>query len=631
MGIAIQYCIFCQEQIPPKDVTDGRAIQSPGGYVCTGCAKKAGLQAGDGPPSKHLTPAPRRLSAASNPAVRMTAHPTPSPPSKDPHASHVSHVSHASHASHTHPPPAKRSTTPLILGGIGLVIGILLLVIMVNRGADTPKPAPTPTLGGEAPDPRIAQIKFALANAKEIDPKDYDLAISALRDAAKILPGSEWAREAEAGAATIGAARDKEAQKEFDRRKEEAEGWESTGGFAGAVEEWDHFPRRLLGGDWAGKVAAEKKAIEGRRLAFEREAQELANDVLRKAAGHADRKEYDVAIQALDTYPARFKSTKWAAEVAQAKSRYQDAIGTTVKQAAGDVDTAEKKCIQALLSGDVSGARKAWEPLLTGSHASIARSEIQDLADIETDRDRDGVAIWIRGNHIVVVPKSIQAWQGETKGVIRIAGTADLEEDGTREVFVGIDGLKEDAGAMVCMGLDGTKRWQFNTGAIHWSQDGCTDKMNVSGLKIADLDGDGKREVITVSNHIQLFPCRVCVLSWEGKLISEYWNPGHGGSPFVGDIDGDEKPEVLISFVNNDMEMTQVLACFKGTNIRGTAPPGGKDGTQVWYTKLPGAKAPMKRVTWKRDRKDGPATRIECEFQDGTWVLAPDGTVLQKP
>ncbi|GEM_PF-4274204 len=622
MGIAIQYCIFCQEQIAPKDVTDGRAVQRPGGYVCVACAKKAGLQAEDGPPSKHLTPAPRRLSAASVPAVRTTGHPTPVPPAREPHASHQQrpHV------------PTKRSPTPIILGGIGLVIGILLLVIMVNRGSDKPKPTPPSTTGGgEAPDPRIDRIKLALADAKEIDPEYYDVAIAAFRDVARILPDSQWAREAEGEARKIETVRDREAQKEFDRLKQEAEGWEKDGGFAGALEEWDHFPKKLLGGPWSDRVGAEKKAIGDRRQAFEREAEDLSRDVLRKAAGHADLKEYDKAVQALDTYPVRFKSTKWAADVAQAKSRYLEASGVTVKQASGDVETAEKKCIEALLGGDVTAARKAWEALLNTSHASAAKVELDDLADIETDREREGVAIWIRRNHLVVVPKSIKAWHGETKGNILRASSADLDGDGSSEVLIGLDGNKEDAGALVCLALDGTKRWQFDTGAIHWRQDGVTDKMNVAGLKSIDLDGDGKREVISVSNHVRLFPCRVCVISWEGKLMSEYWNPGHGGAPFAGDIDGDGKPEVLISFVNNDLGMTQVLACFKGTNIRGTAPPGGSDGTQVWYTQIPGAKAPMKRVTTKRDQKDGPATRLECEFQDGTWVLSTDGKVLQKP
>lgn len=631
MGVAIQYCIFCQNQIPPKDVTDGKAIPRPGGYVCAACATKAGLEAERPARSKTPTPSPRRLSGILTPTPKPRMHSTP------PQGEPISHASHSSHGSH--PPqasrgPAKRSPVPIILGGIGLVV-LILIVVMLNQDHGTPASSGGPkTEEPSGPDPKVARQRFALDEAKKTPADSYEAAIAAFRAAAAILPGSDLAREAERLAKDAEGRLADAAQKAFDDVKSKADEWEVTGQFAGAREEWDHFPQRFLVGDFIEKVAAEKKAIDERQASIDGEAEVAAQKALREAAALADQGQYEKAIAVLEAFPAKYKSTKWASDVTVAKVRYHDVIEKAAKAAGGDLASAEQKCVDALVAGDVAAARKVWEAMSGGPNDSAAKAELKRLSDVEKDIQEDGVATWARGTHLVVMPRGGKAWQGQTKGNILVRGSADLEGDGVREVFVGIDGHKEDAGAVVCMTIDGSRRWQFNTGAKHWNGQGVTDEMSVTGLRIVDLDGDGKKETVSVSNHIRLYPCRVCVISWEGKLLSEFWNPGHGGQPQAGDVDGDGKPELFVPFVNNDLGGTQYLACFHGADVRGEAPSNAGQGTgsYAWYTKLEGAKAPLTRIVFLRKKEGGPVTELQCDYQDGTWRLSPkDGSVIKKP
>ncbi len=628
MGSAIQYCIFCQNQIPAKEMIDGKAIERPGGFVCVACAQKAGLEAEHLSRSASPTPGARKPTGIPTPTPKPRATTTP------PHGEPLSHFSHVAHPPQAVRGPAKRSPVPIVLGGIGLVV-LILVVVMLNQDHGTPAPSP----GGKktedpASDPRIARQRFALDEAKKIPAENFEAALEAFRAAAAILRGSDLAKEAEGLGKKADGRLSEAAQKAFDEVKAKADDWESTWTFPGAIEEWDHFPKRFLVGEFTEKVEAEKKAVADRKSAFDVEAQAVAQKVLREAAALADQQQYEKAIAALEAYPAKFKSTTWVSDVTRAKVKYHGVIEKAGKAAGGTLLDAEQRCVDALLAGDLAAARKVWEAMSGGPNDAAAKGALSDLSTVEKELADDGVSTWAHGTHIVVMPRGAKAWHGQTKGNILRCGTADLDGDGVHEILVGVDGHKEDKGAVVCLGIDGKPRWQVNTGAVHWNQQGCTDEMNVAALRVVDLDGDGKMEVVSVSNHIRLFPCRVCVISWDGRILNEFWNPGHGGMPYPADLDADGKPELLVPFVNNDLGMTQYLACFHGTDVRGEAPASGRNGTgsYAWYARLEGAKAPLGKMSLVHERQGGPVTALQCEYVDGTWTLSPkDGSVIKKP
>jgi hypothetical protein len=112
----------------------------------------------------------------------------------------------------------------------------------------------------------------------------------------------------------------------------------------------------------------------------------------------------------------------------------------------------------------------------------------------------------------------------------------------------------------------------------------------------ADLDLDGKNELLVVFVHDHFYPCKLVAFSLAGELLAEYWHPGYIRTLSVGQVGEIEEPFVVISASNNrirtDWWNPQTLFAFNGLDISGQAPPyTGKNGdtaalapaNESWY------------------------------------------------
>jgi len=177
-------------------------------------------------------------------------------------------------------------------------------------------------------------------------------------------------------------------------------------------------------------------------------------------------------------------------------------------------------------------------------------------------------------------------WTYTAPGRINTADLGDMDGDTYPEVVVGTG--YETFGLVIEVRNNGTQFWQFQTGTtgVFWPDS----QYNVVQLDISDADGDGRREVISVSNHNMWFPSRVCVLSDSGSLRGDYWNPGHGGwtewSMVEFDLNSDGVKEIVIDCLNNDLGFIRCAYLLEGNNVHGQAPPyfgNAAHGTERWY------------------------------------------------
>jgi len=105
---------------------------------------------------------------------------------------------------------------------------------------------------------------------------------------------------------------------------------------------------------------------------------------------------------------------------------------------------------------------------------------------------------------------------------------ADIDRDGFIEaVFGSYDNY------LYCLRHDGTLKWRFDVGG----------SITTSGWTIADVDGDGKLEILVSSDPTGTLYC----LNPDGTLKWSYTTGGvlYGASPAVYDIDGDGLVEIL--------------------------------------------------------------------------------------
>jgi outer membrane protein assembly factor BamB len=110
----------------------------------------------------------------------------------------------------------------------------------------------------------------------------------------------------------------------------------------------------------------------------------------------------------------------------------------------------------------------------------------------------------------------------------QFATIADVDGDGKAEVLIG----SEDSALYCLRGTDGGEKWRFRTG--DWVY---------SSAAVADVDGDGRIEVVVGSWDCKVY-CR------KGTDGTEKWTYTTGGlvrsSPAIADLDGDGAMEIIV-------------------------------------------------------------------------------------
>ncbi|MCY1058916.1 FG-GAP-like repeat-containing protein [Nannocystis sp. SCPEA4] len=168
------------------------------------------------------------------------------------------------------------------------------------------------------------------------------------------------------------------------------------------------------------------------------------------------------------------------------------------------------------------------------------------------DRDVGGVAIdgdtvWFTTDNSQIVAATLAGkvlWTAKASGKVRPApALADLDGDGALDVVVG-----DESG--VLRALNG------KTGATLWDKKSGTNEYNARGYiaaaAIADLDGDGKDDVIAGARDAILAAYR----GRDGEVLwQQARDSGIHASPTIADFDLDGKPEVLAAWSYGDLSV----------------------------------------------------------------------------
>jgi hypothetical protein len=132
---------------------------------------------------------------------------------------------------------------------------------------------------------------------------------------------------------------------------------------------------------------------------------------------------------------------------------------------------------------------------------------------------------------------------------------ADLDYDGDYEIVItGHNAVSGDAGKVLAFdGDDGTQEWSFD--------DGGTLGINYVGVSLADIDGDGKYNVIFPNNESKLY-----ILRENGSiLLTKSFSGQIGSAPAVGMISRKGVAEIAVKHAGSPITDVTFLT---GTNRR---------------------------------------------------------------
>lgn len=130
---------------------------------------------------------------------------------------------------------------------------------------------------------------------------------------------------------------------------------------------------------------------------------------------------------------------------------------------------------------------------------------------------------------------------------------ADLDGDGRQEVLYNHApaNLGEDSGVIYCLEHDGTLRWRFSPGGRKTFL-GREFSPVYEGALLRVVRLEERSLVLVVANHSLYFPSQTVLLDpADGTLLEEYWHPGAIRRCVIHDLDGDGRPEAVLAGVNN--------------------------------------------------------------------------------
>jgi len=189
------------------------------------------------------------------------------------------------------------------------------------------------------------------------------------------------------------------------------------------------------------------------------------------------------------------------------------------------------------------------------------------------------------GNHLIVknkankvlwdifLPTPIKSSLFLEKPLVRLS---DLNGDGKTEVLVALNYDERNTGKVICLDYKKEKLWEFLLGDAGVYQIG--EELN-SGyfypidIEAEDLDGDSKKEIIVNSGEVRWFPNQLAVLDYKGKKLYEYWHPGIFYGMQCFDFDRDGEKEIILCGVNNRIDWRPVLSILDPARVYGQAMP----------------------------------------------------------
>lgn len=161
-----------------------------------------------------------------------------------------------------------------------------------------------------------------------------------------------------------------------------------------------------------------------------------------------------------------------------------------------------------------------------------------------------GQELW---RHAFEVPLNESAYSQE--GKLRLGWLGDLDGDGRRQfVFVVSPLNRADVGTQVlCFAADGKIRWHFTPGRAVTNRSGLrfVPPYFMGGLHVLTGKAPADTRIAVSSHHYLEYPNQVAFLDIQGRVVGEYWHPGHLSHSSTADLDRDGRKVLVLAGVNN--------------------------------------------------------------------------------
>jgi len=152
---------------------------------------------------------------------------------------------------------------------------------------------------------------------------------------------------------------------------------------------------------------------------------------------------------------------------------------------------------------------------------------------------------------------------------------ADLEGKGHTSVLFSYSRagapLKPQSSTLICYSDRGNEKWQWSPGRELPELNGSPATYMTHSLQILKGTGKAPARIVVASQHFPWWPMQIALLDHEGKTISEYWHSGGLDYITLADLDGDGKEEIIATGVANGYDHQAALVVLDPDKLSGAS------------------------------------------------------------
>jgi hypothetical protein len=130
----------------------------------------------------------------------------------------------------------------------------------------------------------------------------------------------------------------------------------------------------------------------------------------------------------------------------------------------------------------------------------------------------------------------------------------DLDGDGRPEVlFLHYPGgaWMSHSTTLICYSDLGKEKWRWEPGKDLPELEGNPATYEIAALRVLKATPTRGPRIVVSSYHLPYYPNQIAIIDAQGKTLSEYWHSGHLEFLTLADLDGDGREEIIATGINN--------------------------------------------------------------------------------
>ena len=150
----------------------------------------------------------------------------------------------------------------------------------------------------------------------------------------------------------------------------------------------------------------------------------------------------------------------------------------------------------------------------------------------------------------------------------------DLEGKGHIDVlfiYLPADSQQAHSSALICYSDRGKEKWRWTPGRELPELNGSLATFRTMAVRVLKATEKKPRRIVVSSIHDTWWPSQIAVIDSDGKTISEYWHSGGLSYMVLADLDGDGREEIIATGVSNGYDHQASLVVLDPNRVFGAS------------------------------------------------------------